>query len=229
MIITLALIGFGAVLFAVVYFPYRRPINAWFARKGYKENRNLVAAAVVAAIVVAIVVVFNFTQRSASSSEDDLNAAALAQLQKYSLEVGSPLPPIVLPDTEGQEVNLGQFQDQALVLSFWSTGCKYCARQLPELKKLEEESASQVRVFLINMNEDADAVKKYKADQKIGFDILVDETGQVSNLFKIQGTPMNFFVNQGVICASVPGAMDKDAIVAALQECILVPASTAAD
>ncbi len=63
MIITLALIGFGALLFAVIYFPYRRPINAWFANKGYKETRNLVAAAIVAAIVVAIVVVFNFTQK----------------------------------------------------------------------------------------------------------------------------------------------------------------------
>lgn len=223
MIITLALIGFGAVLFAVIYFPYRRPINAWFANKGYKENRNLVAAAVVAAIVVAIVVVFNFTQPSRSGADDDLEAAALSQTQKYSLEVGSSLPPIVLPDTEGQEVNLGQFQDQTLVLSFWSTGCKYCARQLPVLKKLEEESASQVRIFLINMNEDADTVKKYKTEQKVDFDILVDETGQVSNRFKIQGTPTNFFVNRGVICASVPGAMDTPAIVAALQDCVLPP------
>lgn len=229
MIITLALIGFGAVLFAVIYFPYRRPINAWFANKGYRENRNLVAAAVVAAIVVAIVVVFNFTQPSNSSADDDLNAAALTQAQKYSLEVGSPLPPIVLPDTDGRAVDLGQFQNQTLVLSFWSTTCKYCAKQLPELKKLEEESAGQVHVFLINMNEDADTVKKYKADQKIDFDVLVDESGQVSDLFKIQGTPTNFFVKNGVICSSVPGAMDSSTIISALQECVLVPSPPAAD
>ncbi len=229
MIITLALIGFGAVLFAVIYFPYRRPINAWFARKGYKENRNLVAAAVVAAIVVAIVVVFNFTQPSSSGTDDGLEAAALSQTQKYSLSVGSTLPSIVLPDTEGVPVDLSQFPDQTLVLSFWSTGCKYCARQLPVLEKLEEESASQVRIFLINMNEDADTVKKYKADQKIDFDILVDETGQVSDLFKIQGTPTNFFVTRGVICSQVPGAMDMTAIVSALQDCVLPPAPTATD
>lgn len=222
MIIPLVIIAFAALLFAVIYFPYRQSINTWFRNKGYKENRNLIAAAVVVAIVVAIVLVFNFTQTG--STNDDVNAEALSQVKNFSLDVGSEIPPIVLADTENQPVNLDEFKDRTLILSFWNTWCKYCAKQLPEFKQLEKEAAGQARVFLINMNEDRETVKKYKADQKIDFDMLVDDTGQVSNLFKIQGTPTNFFVRRGIICAQVPGAMDQESILMALEDCALVSA-----
>lgn len=227
MIITLVIIVFAVLLFAVIYFPYRQSINRWFRNKGYKENRNLVAAAVVAAIVVAIIVVFNFTQPSGSS--DDLQAEAGSPVKNFSLDVGSALPTIALPDTAGNQVNLDEYKDQTMILAFWNTWCKYCAKQLPELKKLEQESSGKAQIFLVNMNEDAATVKKYQADQKIDFTLLVDETGSVSNLFKIQGTPTNFFVHEGIICSKVPGAMDKEMILAALEECALVsaPATTA--
>ncbi len=220
MIIPLVIIVFAVLLFAVIYFPYRRGINDWFRRKGYKENRNLVAAAVVVAIVVAIVLVFNFTQTSTSDS--DLNAEAAAQLQKYSLDVGSELPAIVLSDTEGNRVDLSEYKDRTMILAFWNTWCKYCAKQLPELKQLKKESGGKSQVFLVNMNEAPETVKTYKANQKIDFDILVDATGEVSSLFKIQGTPTNFFIKNGIICSQVPGAMDKEAIITALEDCATV-------
>ena len=226
MIITLVIIVFAVLLFAVIYFPYRLIINDWFRRKGYKENRNLVAAAVVVAIVVAIVLVFNFTQTSTSDS--DLSAEAAERLQKYSLDVGSELPAIVLSDTDGKRVDLSEYKDRTMILSFWNTWCKYRAKQLPELTQLQKESGGKSQVFLINMNEDPETVKKYKANQKIAFDILVDSTGEVSNLFKIQGTPTNFFVKDGIICSQVPGAMDKEAIITALEDCATVSAPISA-
>lgn len=224
MIIVLVAVAFTAILFASVYFPYRREIHDWFRRQGYKENRNLVAAAVVVAIVVVVVLVFNLSQRTAS--DDDLNAETLSPLPSSRLDIGSKLPALVLPDTEGQEVNLGSFDDQTLILSFWNTWCKYCARQLPELQKLIGQSSGKARVFLINMHEDMTTVKKYQTNQKIDFTMLVDDSGAVSELFKIQGTPTNFFVKKGIICAQVPGAMDQETILSALEECALVSVPT---
>ena len=222
MIIALTAIAFAAILFALVYFPYRREINDWFRRKKFKESRNLIAAAAVVAIIVAAVLGFSFSQQPAS--RDDLNAEALSQLPGYSLDIGSELPELVLPDTEGQKVDLSSFDDQTLVLAFWNTWCKYCAKQLPELQELVKQSSGRAQVFLINMNESQETVKKYKADQKIDFPILVDAAGEVSRLFKIQGTPTNFFVKHGIICAQVPGAMGEEAILASLEDCATVSA-----
>ncbi|MFC1617898.1 TlpA family protein disulfide reductase [Patescibacteria group bacterium] len=221
MLIILALIIFAVILFAIIYFPFRKSIHCWFAKKKYKGNRNVYAAVVIALVVVISVVVFLTTNKVAPDSgvaSDEVDE----EVQEESIEIGSKIPQIELPDTDGNLVNISDHTDNLLVLSFWNTWCKFCATQLPIFERLIEETDGEAEIFLINMLEPKEIVEQYKKNEKIDFDILVDADGVVSDRFEIMGTPSNFFVYDGTICATIPGAVELVDLVGTLEECKLI-------
>lgn len=224
MIITLAVIGFLAILALVIYLPFRREINNWFASKKYKDNKAVILAVVIVVIVVVIVIIFllqnNISSDSGVVGSKEEDEADISDI--YTLEIGTQAPPVELPNTEGEIINTQDYNDRVLILSFWNTLCKYCDLQLPIFQRLVDESAGDAEVFLVNMYEPFDVVKTYKEEHDITFPVLVDESGDVGDLFQVRGTPTNFVIYKGMVCANIPGAVELADLVQTLDECKLL-------
>ncbi|MCW9032448.1 MAG: protein disulfide oxidoreductase [Gammaproteobacteria bacterium] len=93
----------------------------------------------------------------------------------------------------GQRFELYQSKDRPVLIHFWASWCPVC--------KLEESSIENVAqdhpVITIAMQSgDNEELKKYMQEEKLTFKVINDESGQLSQMYKIKGVPVSFVVNK---------------------------------
>ena len=150
--------------------------------------------------------------------------AALAQ------GVGDAAPDFSLVDAAGVPVSLSSFAGTPVVLNFWATWCPPCVEELPLFDRLEREingteGASEVRVLLVNNNEDPETAATFLDELGVslpsGFDATreareafrargeeLDKTLEVLKRYRVRGMPTTFFIDaEGTIRAVKVGGL----------------------
>lgn len=87
------------------------------------------------------------------------------------------MPDIALPDTQGRQRRLLEWQGRPLIVNFWATWCAPCRREIPLLMKLRREHAGDGLEVLGIAVDFGDAVRQYAAEVGIDYPILVGEEG----------------------------------------------------
>ena len=87
------------------------------------------------------------------------------------------LPELALPDLDGTPHRLTDWKGRPLVVNFWATWCEPCRREIPLLKSLRRERATD-RLEIVGIVIDSrDAAQKYARDTGIDYPVLVGEQG----------------------------------------------------
>ena len=146
--------------------------------------------------------------------------AALDEALK--LQPGQPAPAFTLDNLDGQPVSLGQFKGQVVLLDFWSSWCKPCISDLPNLRKIKEKTAGWPVVFL-NISLDVDEAAWREAIDKHEIEgVHVRAEGwstEVTKSYQVSLLPAYYLVDsQGLILDRLSGVEDIDAIVAMIEQ-----------
>ncbi len=92
---------------------------------------------------------------------------------------GSLAPSFTYKDNNGKDVSLSSFRGKYVYIDLWATWCMPCIREIPHLKKLEEEYAGKNISFVsISVDEQKDTTRWIKtiASQKMsGVQLIVDK------------------------------------------------------
>ena len=87
------------------------------------------------------------------------------------------LPPIRLPDLDGQPHSLSDFRGKLLMVNFWATWCEPCRREIPLLQRLRRERAANgVEIVGIALDHRAD-VAQYVRTHDMRYPVLIGEQG----------------------------------------------------
>ncbi len=84
-------------------------------------------------------------------------------------------PAFALPDVEGVQRSVDEWDGQALVINFWATWCAPCRREIPMLIDLQKEYDGrnvQVIGIAVDFMED---VQRYAAETPFNYPVLVGE------------------------------------------------------
>ena len=104
---------------------------------------------------------------------------------------------------DGKSFDLAELRGKVVVLTFWSTKCPICHREIPKLNQLAETYQDKAVVFLGATMENSDKVRAYLKKTPFVFDILPnsfsvllkyadrDGDGNVA-----MGFPTHFLINQ---------------------------------
>ncbi len=131
-------------------------------------------------------------------------SVAAADVDTSSTEdiVGKPIPPRMDIKTDGDEtVNPAWFKGKITYVTFFASWCGSCKRELPVLRKLQEEyRARGFRVLAIGTDRlsdrSKDFIKKYEPNYPVGF----DPDSVAMGLFNIDAMPASFLVDRaGVV------------------------------
>ena len=103
----------------------------------------------------------------------------------------------MLPDTQGNLVDMSAFYGKYVLVNFWATWCKPCVKELPSLDRLEKKvnNMNKFSVIGVHVGQNPDIVNKFLKKNKVSFTNVIDEDITLSN-WMVEAIPTTFLVNQ---------------------------------
>lgn len=125
------------------------------------------------------------------------------------LEIGQPLPPIVLQDLDGRAVALDQPRAGGTVILLWDPGCGYCRQMVPDLLDREADPPTDGPALLVVARGTADDNRA----TGLASPVVLDPTFATGRALGARGTPSAILVDEDGRIASalvegVPAVLD---------------------
>ncbi len=112
---------------------------------------------------------------------------------------------IILEDLQGNTINLTDFADKTMFISFWATWCPPCRAEMPSIQKLYNAYGDRLSVFLIT-NEEKSKVLTYLNESGYNLPVYFQKS-TTSGVMNIQSYPTSFLIsNEGEILIHKRGA-----------------------
>lgn len=108
-----------------------------------------------------------------------INVSALAQEESYRR------PDFSLPDLDGKERSISEWDGQAMIINFWASWCIPCRREIPLLNELSAEHADKDFSVLGIAVDSPENVEKFLDETDMDYLTLVEEQRslEVANAF----------------------------------------------
>ena len=132
---------------------------------------------------------------------------------EIGLDIGNLAPDFVLPDIMGNQVRLSAFRGKGVILNFWSTWCKPCIEEMPDMQAFYgKNSAADIEILAVSINRERDStVKHFVRKLNLTFPVLLDFDKIAARIYKVFALPTSFLINdKGVIVKKWYGKMDLD-------------------
>lgn len=126
-----------------------------------------------------------------------------------ALEVGDPVPSLVLRSLAGGTVDLGVATGTRRVLLFWSPFCATCQEMLPALKTWEASHAPDAPELVLVTS----GSPNVNREQGLASTMLHDPRLEIGDRFGIDGTPQAVLIDERGMVAS-PVAAGAEAVLA---------------
>jgi peroxiredoxin len=130
---------------------------------------------------------------------------------RTTAKVGEPAPDFTLLTPEGGSISLSELRGQAVVINFWATWCPPCRLEMPMLEAAYQKYQAQgLTVLAVDQQEAPAAVRAYFQELGLSFPVVIDETGEVSSLYRVLALPTSYFVDrEGVVRAMHRGLLTE--------------------
>jgi thiol-disulfide isomerase/thioredoxin len=138
-------------------------------------------------------------------------SAAIAESNQQSL------PDFSMPDLDGKQRNIKEWQGKILIINFWATWCPPCMKEMPEFEAIQQEFADKGVQFIGIALDDAEPVKEFITKKKITYPILIGQdsgTKLAHDLGNVINTvPFTvIFDKKGQLIKRQMGTLDRDDI-----------------
>ena len=135
--------------------------------------------------------------------------AAFALWDQGALEV---FPPVTVATIDGRRFDAGVLEGRPLLVTFWSTTCVVCLREMPDLEALYRRlSPHGFEILAVAMPWDPpDEVVRLARARALPYPVALDVTGAIARAFgDVSVTPTHFLVGPGgEIAFRSTGALD---------------------
>lgn len=108
--------------------------------------------------------------------------------------IGSQAPDFTVKDSD-RTVNLRDLRGKIVILNFWTSWCEPCIVEMPSLRQLQKQMASQVTVLAVSTDDDAAAYHRFLQQYNIDFLTVNDPKKQSSDLYGTTGQPETFIID----------------------------------
>lgn len=132
---------------------------------------------------------------------------------EIGVRVGQIAPDFTLPDKDGNEISLSDFNDQYILIDFWASWCHYCRDENPQLVSLYANyKAKGFEIVGVSIDTDKNNWLEAIADDGIEFVQLCDlqnSQGPVPSMYGIISVPHMVLINpDGIILLITSKASD---------------------
>ena len=157
---------------------------------------------------------------SSRMSLSDIIKTATTWQPAYTSWYGKPAPDFTLTDIAGKQHKLSDCRGKDVMLVFWATWCRPCLMEIPHLIALQniiERDNLPIAILAIS-NEPPASVKRFAADKKINYPLLLNKADMSLPFNLVNAIPCSFFIDtEGKIKLATTGVLTLGAMKAILQ------------
>lgn len=123
-----------------------------------------------------------------------------------------PAPEVAVTTISGESRSIAGLAGRPVLVSFWSTSCTPCMREMPSKVALHRryQAAGLVTLAVAMAYDDPAQVAAFAAGRSLPFDVVVDADGMLAQAFdQTQTTPTKFLIDpEGRIVRVYVGGTD---------------------
>lgn len=113
-------------------------------------------------------------------------------------------------------LKLSDYRGQMVMLNFWASWCPPCRVEMPHMETYYQED-DNIEILAVNMTTlergSREKVPEFVEKHGLTFPILMDEEGDVKDLYKVMVYPTTYIVNEeGIITDRINIPLDVDVI-----------------
>ena len=184
---------------------------------------GLVNAAIIASALVLYVVTRPIGGSGPANASDPGATFYRISAETQGLALGQRAPElsgteggrdVALSGLDGRPISLASLRGHPVWINFWATWCPPCQRETPNLRDAYGKHKGDGLVLIgIDVQEDAESVRKYATTYGLTYPIGLDVTGAVFRTYLIFGLPSHYFLDRdGIIRGRYFGPMTADQI-----------------
>jgi thiol-disulfide isomerase/thioredoxin len=130
-----------------------------------------------------------------------------------AIDKGQTAPEIALKTLAGETVKLSALKGKVVLVDFWASWCGPCRESMPVLEKLSKSYKEQGFVVLgVNIDNDAEAARKFLKDLPVSFQVVNDAQKQVAKAYAPPTMPSSYLIDrQGKVHVVHAGFKRSDA------------------
>ncbi|MBO8173243.1 MAG: TlpA family protein disulfide reductase [Bacillaceae bacterium] len=171
-------------------------------------------------IVVALVAIAIYNNISQNEQAQDPQTSGsvgeTAPAEEASSEAlpeeGFKAPDFTLETLDGETLTLSQV-GKPMMLNFWASWCPPCQAEAPDMARLYAKYGDKVEIVAVNLltQDEVDKAREFVEEYGFTFPIPLDETGDVSMMYRVQGIPTSFYIDRnGTIIKKVVGIIPPE-------------------
>ena len=93
----------------------------------------------------------------------------------------------------GQYFELYQHKKRPILVHFWATWCSVCSLEQASIENISKDYAT---ITIAMQSGKINDVRQFMIKEKLSFDVINDETGWLSQSYKIRGVPVSFIIDE---------------------------------
>ena len=126
-------------------------------------------------------------------------------------EVGKKAPNFTLKNMDNNEITLRELEGQKVFINFWASWCPPCKAEMPDIEKLYQNHGEDIKIVVINLEEEKNKVEKYLEDENLNFTVLLDKNKKVASQYLVRAIPTSYFLDEnGIIIAKNLGVLSYE-------------------
>ena len=126
-----------------------------------------------------------------------MSLAPVTAAGELSPVAGAAPPDLALPDLDGRQRRLGEFEGQVVLVNFWASWCTPCVKEMPSIQRLAESMRGKpFAVVGVNVGEGRLRVKTAAARLGIEFPVLLDRESVAFDAWGASGLPTTYLLDR---------------------------------
>jgi thiol-disulfide isomerase/thioredoxin len=158
-------------------------------------------------------------RNQAQAHPQDTEAAELLDVN-VGIAVGDLAPEFTGTTLDGQTISLNELRGKLVVVNVFASWCGPCRVETPHLVELYNElDKDQVEFIGLNLQETPAAVQLFKEEFFIDYPLVLNEGGEITDIYSPIGLPTTWFIDQeGIVRFTFSGPMTKESLQAILED-----------